>query len=368
MDIVRMLRGGWWVIALTTLMALSVALLATYLAVPKYKATVQLILSPDQELSGPNAVYGATALEKRTLVSTFAELLDSDRVYNETAATLQLPVGVLEEYERSSVILPETSILEHSVTGPDPQQAALIANSVSQRAIEYAKGLYSAYDVHFLNLATAPTEPVSPRPVQDVSLAVGLGLLLGMGLAVLRGVLLTDKPFGFPWEVASATTAAPLSSGDVLQQLQQELSRQRDPLSLAMLQLDVIERHSPSMSVESRRQLQQQAVSLLRKELRGKDVVLPWGSLAIVLLLPEVTGNKARRALGHLSQVLADALVVSAEGEPLQVEPHVGVTERHDGQGAQTLLSQAEAAMLEARQYGRTAELYALGDGPRWTG
>ena len=51
----QMFRRGWWIIALTTLIALLVSLVASYLTTPEYQAMAQFILSPNalQTASNP---------------------------------------------------------------------------------------------------------------------------------------------------------------------------------------------------------------------------------------------------------------------------------------------------------------------------
>lgn len=185
----RMVLRSWWIVALTTLTALSISLTLSYFATPLYRTSAQLLVSPSASLSGSQAVYGLDTLNKRSIVSTYAEVLSSSRIYSETGALLGLSPTEVEAYTLATVVLPEANVLELSVTGPDPEIAALLANGVGQRAVDYIKGLYQAYEVNFLELAPIPTIPVSPGPVQDASLAAGLGLILGVALAVARAYL-----------------------------------------------------------------------------------------------------------------------------------------------------------------------------------
>ncbi len=359
-DILRFLRQGWWIIALTTLMALTMALVAVYFATPLYRASAQIILSPNPEMEGSQAAYIQSALEKRFILSTIAELLDSDRIYNETGATLQLPDDVLESYERSTVVLPETTILEHSVTGPDSQVAALLANTIGQRTIEFTKGKYQAYDAAFLNLAVSSTEPVSPQPVQNISLALGLGFILGLLLAIARGFMASEKGFDLPWSPAPSGPVPTVEQRrSALSQVQEALVRSPAyPLSLALVQLDMPSGSEPlSTSVEQR--LQQQAAALLRRELRGKDLVVRWDDHTIVVLLPDVPGNKARRALDHMHNLLVDSLEYEYEGSLLHPHPRIGVTERQGDEPAPILIEQAELALEQSYQSGRPAELFS---------
>ena len=46
----QMLRRGWWIIVLTTLVALAVALAASYFVTPQYTAIARFIVGPSNTL------------------------------------------------------------------------------------------------------------------------------------------------------------------------------------------------------------------------------------------------------------------------------------------------------------------------------
>lgn len=364
LDMLEMVRSGWWIIALTALTSLSMALLSIYFATPLYKSSAQIILSPNPELEGSQAAYIQSALEKRFTLTTIAELLDSPRIYNETGAMLQLTPELLEQYERATVVLPETTILEHSVTGPDPQVAALLANTIGQRAIEFAKGKYQAYEAAFLNLAVPPTEPVSPQPAQTISLSLGLGLILGVGLAVLRGFLTSEKSLGLPWRTGRGRGLGDEGDPDAWERLAEALEHNpAPPLSLALVRLEMA--GALSLSEEARHDVREQATQLLRRELRGKDLIISWDEQTLVVLVPNVPGEQARRALDHMRRLLADALQWEQGGQLMRVEPRVGVTERAGDEPAETLVEQAESALEEARRTESPSALFSAAI-PTW--
>ena len=172
-----MLRQGWWIVALTALSALNIALVASYLATPLYRARARFLVSPNTALAvdSRDLVDSLQALDRRTIVSTYAEVLSSNRIFQDAGEELQLPSSILFQYGVTTVVLPEASILEMSVEGPDPQVAALLANTIGQHAIDYIKGLYQIYNIDFLDQARPPRRPFEPQATRDVSLAVALG-------------------------------------------------------------------------------------------------------------------------------------------------------------------------------------------------
>ena len=127
------IKENWWLIVLTALAALSFALLFSYYTTPLYRAKARLVISPsanilaDQESTVINSLW---ALDSRSIVSTYAEILISDRIFSQTAKELQLEAADRSSYTRSSVALPEANVLEITVEGPNPETAATLANKI----------------------------------------------------------------------------------------------------------------------------------------------------------------------------------------------------------------------------------------------
>jgi capsular exopolysaccharide synthesis family protein len=89
-----------------------------------------------------------------------------------------------------------TVILEVAATDPDPTRAAQIANAVGEELARAADGLspqkeYDTKAVQATTIAAAqvPDQASSPKVVQNLGLGLIVGLLLGLGVAVLRHVL-----------------------------------------------------------------------------------------------------------------------------------------------------------------------------------
>jgi receptor protein-tyrosine kinase len=124
--------------------------------------------------------------------------VNSNRIYNETATALQLEPSEMNKYTHNAVVQTDANVLVLNVTGPDPQKAAMLANSIGQRSINYIKGLYQAYDINLLDPAIPPTAPISPQPLRDAGLAAGLGFVLGSLLAILAGSMQGARPASRP--------------------------------------------------------------------------------------------------------------------------------------------------------------------------
>ena len=183
----RVVRRWAWLIILCPLVAALAAGLIS-LQLPKvYEAQATLLVKPAQPLAGtPGTVAPETVDE---ILRTYARLITarrvlerviSDRVLNTDPASLSHRITVTPE--------PNTTILNVAVQDTDPARSQGTANLLVDDFLAYFRGLPGTSSLDILipyAPATLPTEPVSPRPLLNIALAVVAGLALGGGLAFL---------------------------------------------------------------------------------------------------------------------------------------------------------------------------------------
>src|SRR5512138_35668 len=169
----RMLQRSWWIIVIVTLATVSAALISAYLTPPTYRATTRFIVSPSPSLvsGGNNLLSSLSTLDKRSIITTYAEILNSQRIYQETVNLLQLNNINLANYKYSAVALPDANIIEFTVTGPDRNVVYTLANGIGQHVVEYVHSLYQVYDLTVLDAAAPPTTPISPQPLRSAGVA-----------------------------------------------------------------------------------------------------------------------------------------------------------------------------------------------------
>ncbi len=344
----RMLRAGWWLIALSTLAAFSVALAAAYQATPMYRASARLIVRPNIAAIDNNSLIDSIGtLDKRSIAATYAEVLGSNRLLNETATALQLDAKGLRDYVRTSVVLPDSNILEVAISGPNPDLVTRLANGIGQRGIELAKTLYQAYGLEFIDPAIIPTSPYSPQPLRDASLAVAFGLMIGAALAILR------EQLRMPLEALRRRNMIDLASSAYtrrffLRRLEEELARKRGGvLSLGLLQLDGLEGLNETMPAPVFQSLLRRSTRLLQAELRGHDSVGRWGELSFALLLPATPGAAATRTLERIQQALSHPIPLNETvgDETVRLEPRISVVASKDNENSTVLIQRAEKAL-----------------------
>ena len=113
----------------------------------------------------------------------------SQSVRDRVAAGLGVEPGQLSDYEVDSLPVPSANLLDITVTGPEPQVVAAVANRVSEEVRAEFGRIYRVYEITVLTEASEPSNSSRPDPF----LMVLGGFALGVALAALVDVALTTR-------------------------------------------------------------------------------------------------------------------------------------------------------------------------------
>ncbi|MEU9508888.1 polysaccharide biosynthesis tyrosine autokinase [Micromonospora sp. NPDC048170] len=189
----RLVRRHWWIVLLTVTVGLGVTALVTVRAQPRYSASVTFfVTAPSQGVT--DAYQGGLFLQQR--VKSYAELLTSDRLAQSVVAGN--PVGLTAagvQRRVSTSTETGTVLLRASVTDTDQNRALRIAELLSVKFVELVQKVETTQDgqagpikIEVVGGPRVTPTPVSPQPVRNFAVGTLLGLLAGVGLAILRGV------------------------------------------------------------------------------------------------------------------------------------------------------------------------------------
>lgn len=348
----QMLLRSWWIVILTALSALAIALAAIYFVSPIYKATTRLIVSPNFEVieeAEPFAIVDSlNALDRRSIVATYAEVINSIKIFEQAVNGLGMTLSSVEDYRYSTVVLPDANILELSVEGPDPRVVTQLTNSIGAYAMDYIQDLYGVYTVDVLDPATIPVLPIRPQPVRDTSLALALGLIVGAVLAILREQVRTPlEVFLRRTQVDSISTA--FNRRFFEDKLDDFTTASPDSLvALGLVRLDGLPSYLQILPHPIIQQLLRQITGIMREQLRGNDIIGRWDDHTFSIMLPNTPGEAALRTLERLQVALSTPMRYSADSESVDLEPKVGIGERLAGDTASLVIERAESALNEA--------------------
>lgn len=347
----EMLRRSWWMIVVTMLAALNVALLSAYFATPQYQSSARFIVSPNPDLvSGRDVINSLEALDKRSIISTYAEFLNSRRILAETLSEIEVSAQEAEDYSITTVVLPDANILELTVSGPNPNMAALLANSIGKRAIDYISRLYSAYDISVLDPAAPASVPFNPQPVRDASLALALGLIGGTALAIVsEQIRIPLETYRQRFRTDNATGV--FNNRYFRTLVEEEIgSKPEELLSVGIVEMQGLTEVLGTLPPLASQKLLRKVRDILRKELRGNDVIGRWNEVSFSIMLPATPGTAASRTFQRIYQALREPLEIEGYGMNLSLDPHIGGAVFSKDLSANDLLSQAESALEQARR------------------
>ena len=359
----RMIQRGWWLILVSILVAVNVSLLNSYyLVTPMYEAEAKFIVSPklsnfEREIDLVNSLG---TLDKRSIVATYGEVINSRQVFLKTLDQLGVDPDAYVAYTTSIAVMPDANILQFTVQGPNPDTVAVMANSIGQYSINTIQDLYQVYDISFLDYAVPPVEPFKPKPLQDAALALLLGAVVGIGLAILRDQLSSSLDRLSQRRLIDGESMA-YSRNVFDRRLRDEIaSRPNSVLSLGLVDLSSLQDVIDSLPQTYVNQILRKVTSTLQYHLRGNDIVGRWSKLQFSVLLPTTPGQPATQTLGRIRELLSQPIALDSSGEAkVNLDPRIGVAARQKGESYGTLVSNAEHALEIARQSEEKISLYA---------
>ena len=196
-NFVRLLRDHWLLIGLVTVLAGACIAVLTSRMTREYSASVTFYVSAQAPTSNdPIAAYEG-ALFSQQEVQSYVNLLTGPRLAQSVINNLRLPMSASAlSSEMSAHLIPQTVLLTATVTDTSPHRAQAIAQAVGAQFVKLVSSLErppgkgpAMVRVTVVAPAALPVAPVSPQPLKNIAIAVGLGLLAGIGLAALRRAL-----------------------------------------------------------------------------------------------------------------------------------------------------------------------------------
>ena len=272
-----MLQRGWWLILLVALISLFASLTVSYITVPQYKATARFIITPGSLLTSegnPEAVIaGLETLDLPSVVATYTEVMNSQRILGEALSTLGVKNFVPKEYVIRAVVLPESSVLELNITGPDPKLISDMANSIGYQTILFTRSINRVYELNFLDQAAIPEAPISPVPLRDAGLSLLLGLAGGAVLAILSEQIRVPLE-AYKFRMQTDIETGVFNNKHFVRVLEEELGNKSSAiLSIGIIELNGLTDLLGTLPANSLQKILRNVTETLRRELRGNDVV-----------------------------------------------------------------------------------------------
>lgn len=194
-DYLKVLRLRWLSIVIVCASVLVVSSAVTLLLPKQYTATTRLFFAVQGSDTVADLAQGSTFTEKQMV--SYAEVATSPLVLDKVVAQLRLPISSSALAQGITATAPtNTVILEISATSRSGSQAAQIVNSIAEQLTivtgelsPQGPGKTQAVKATILAKAMTPSSPSSPVVPRNLALGLALGLMFGIGTALLRNVL-----------------------------------------------------------------------------------------------------------------------------------------------------------------------------------
>ncbi|MFG1930079.1 polysaccharide biosynthesis tyrosine autokinase [Mycobacterium sp. NPDC048908] len=341
-DFVHVLRSRWLTVGITIAVVFGGIVAYTLLTTPLYQASTRLYVSTNSSGDAGEIYQGTLSSQQRVI--SYTKLVTGQSLAQRTIDKLNLNMtadALREKVKATSA--PDTVLIDVSVLDPSPEQAREIANTLSDEFVVLVSELETPGEGERPNArvvveqhASLPDAPVIPKTTRNLTIAALLGLLLGIGLAVVRDRL--DNTVKKP-NILEETTGAGV---------------------VASIPLDKNRRKSPAISFADDRSPTAEAFRELRTNLQFLEVDDPPRVLVVAGSLP--SEGKTTTAL-NIALALAEAennvVLVDGDLRRPKLDKHLDLI---GSVGFSTVLS-GRASLHEVLQESRFPGLTVLAAG-----
>ena len=194
-DYLRVLRKGWALILAFVVVGIALGVGLTLSTTKVYEASAQVFVASSAAGSASDLAQGNTFTQAR--VQSYVSIANSPAVTGGVIKKLNLSLTEQQLAGSISADAPLNKVLINlHVTNRVPAEAARIANAVAsqfntvveqtEQADAAGRSVVKSTTIH---PAIVPAAPVTPNKVLNIGLGLVVGLLIGIGVAVLREVL-----------------------------------------------------------------------------------------------------------------------------------------------------------------------------------
>lgn len=197
-DYLRVLRKHWIAILVCMILGGAAGFAVSAAATPQYRASTTLYVAVRSQSQTGVVELTQGGYYARDAVRSYVDVINDAIVLERVIEDLDLGMSVGELAGMvSASARPQTVLINVDVVGPDPAQAAAIADSVGENFAEVVmntlekplSGGESPVRVSTTQPAEVPTYPISPDRQLNIAFGLLLGLGAGLGVALIRTTL-----------------------------------------------------------------------------------------------------------------------------------------------------------------------------------
>ena len=342
----HILKNSWRLVFITVIVACIISLTVSITSTPLYKAEANFMIYPNENIaSSRDVATSLNTLEGQAVISTYADILNSYRVFNDTILALEIDASEVQEYISEINIQEDSNILGYAIVGPDPEMATLLVNNIGQNGIVLINSIYQIFDIEFLDQAIKPTVPISPQPWRNLLIASGIGLLGGIFFAffsfqirvpleLFRDRLITDPDSGA------------YTHKHIHRTLVREINLLKpDPIGFAIIEIGGLADYMEILPDVMTKQLLGNITDIFKQQLRGNDIVGRWSQTQFAILLPSTPKVGTERTVNRIREKLLKSIEIERAEDEILLIPYVGITHSELGDTVEDVISCVSRAL-----------------------
>lgn len=172
------------ILAITLSFTIISMLLSFFVIKPKYEANVKLFIGKQESKKTDYDNNDVQMYQK--LLTTYAEVLKTDDIIESSMKKIHMDENI-KGVEKNLKVTPraDTQILEVSYTDTNKLEAANFLNSLTSNFMKESKKLIPNGNIQIIQKVKTPEKAVSPNKTLNILIAFILGLIVGVGVALL---------------------------------------------------------------------------------------------------------------------------------------------------------------------------------------
>jgi len=176
-----------WLIILVTALAGTAAGLYSWLVLRDVYQAKSTIIVSNQTVDTSNTQLTVNDYNLNIkLVNSYSVICKTNRILDQVISELGLPMTSKMLSSKITVTsAKDTEIIHIAVNDRDPYRAQAIANSLTTVFQREVKEIMKMDNVQVIDEAPVPSMPVAPNRPRNLVLGIMVGLMLGVGIAVL---------------------------------------------------------------------------------------------------------------------------------------------------------------------------------------
>lgn len=191
------MRKKFLIISILIISGILGAIYTINFMVPEYQSTTKLILvqvrEQNQGTTDEDMTASITATDinlNSNIVHNYTEVVTSKMVANQVIQNLNLNMTVEEFLEGISVVsLPDTEVIEITVTNTEPELACTIANEIAAVFVQKTEEIFKVNNIYVLDTAEVDNIPVNIHLIKNIIIAAFIGLIIVSAYILLINTL-----------------------------------------------------------------------------------------------------------------------------------------------------------------------------------